>query len=197
VETKNNGRRTVVSGRTLQVNGRNATISLNGPSSGLKISSISTIGKEELTSAEAQRANIILKALQQTLPILKNPFVRRIWLPSEPTTWPRPLSPPLEYLWFPGCDLNSSQLDAVDAVLSDDDADRTVVIHGPPGTGKTSVIAAVVTSTSMMSPRPLWLVAQSNVAVKNIAEKLVSVGFLQFKILVSKDFHFDWYYITL
>jgi hypothetical protein len=38
----------------------------------------------------------------------------------------------------------------------------------------------------------MWLVAQSNVAVKNIAEKLADCDFLDFKILVSKDFHFDW-----
>ncbi|TFK33236.1 AAA domain-containing protein [Crucibulum laeve] len=41
--------------------------------------------------------------------------------------------------------------------------------------------------------RTLWLVAQSNVAVKNIAEKLAKEDFLDFKILVSKDFHFDWH----
>ncbi|XP_006459086.1 hypothetical protein AGABI2DRAFT_53060, partial [Agaricus bisporus var. bisporus H97] len=38
-----------------------------------------------------------------------------------------------------------------------------------------------------------WLVAQSNVAVKNIAEKLADLEFLDFKLLVSKDFHFDWH----
>jgi hypothetical protein len=41
----------------------------------------------------------------------------------------------------------------------------------------------------------MWLIAQSNVAVKNIAEKLAEVGFLNFKLLVSKDFHFDWYVV--
>ncbi|KAG2367901.1 AAA domain-containing protein [Suillus spraguei] len=41
--------------------------------------------------------------------------------------------------------------------------------------------------------RTVWLVAQSNVAVKNIAEKLDKVGFREFKLLVSKDFHYDWH----
>ncbi|KAJ7678927.1 AAA domain-containing protein, partial [Mycena polygramma] len=41
--------------------------------------------------------------------------------------------------------------------------------------------------------RTIWLVAQSNVAVKNIAEKLASVDFLDFKLVVSKDFHYDWH----
>ncbi|KAJ6508011.1 AAA domain-containing protein [Mycena vitilis] len=37
--------------------------------------------------------------------------------------------------------------------------------------------------------RTIWLVAQSNVAVKNIAEKLASVDFLDFKLVVSKGSH--------
>lgn len=39
----------------------------------------------------------------------------------------------------------------------------------------------------------MWLMAQSNVAVKNIAEKLAETNFLDFKILVSLDFHFQWW----
>ncbi|KAK7690912.1 hypothetical protein QCA50_006015 [Cerrena zonata] len=39
----------------------------------------------------------------------------------------------------------------------------------------------------------MWLMAQSNVAVKNIAEKLAETGFFDFKLLVSLDFHFDWH----
>ncbi|KAJ7067048.1 AAA domain-containing protein [Mycena amicta] len=41
--------------------------------------------------------------------------------------------------------------------------------------------------------RNMYLVAQSNVAVKNIAEKLASVDFLDFKLIVSKEFHYDWH----
>jgi hypothetical protein len=36
-------------------------------------------------------------------------------------------------------------------------------------------------------------VAQSNIAVKNIAEKLLHSGFRDFRLLVSKEFHEDWY----
>ena len=41
----------------------------------------------------------------------------------------------------------------------------------------------------------VWLVAQSNVAVKNIAEKLLKVNIAegQWKIIVSSEFHDDWY----
>ncbi|KAF9485152.1 P-loop containing nucleoside triphosphate hydrolase protein [Pholiota conissans] len=92
-------------------------------------------------------------------------------------------------------ELNPSQRNAVDAILSNEDINRIVVIHGPPGTGKTTVISAAVTSVmaSLDKERTIWLVAQSNVAVKNIAEKLASVEFWDFRILVSKDFHFDWH----
>ncbi|KIM67502.1 hypothetical protein SCLCIDRAFT_107863 [Scleroderma citrinum Foug A] len=68
------------------------------------------------------------------------------------------------------------------------------MIHGPPGTGKTTVIAAAVTSFHHADPqRSIWIAAQSNVAVKNIAEKLCDVGFHDFKLLVSRDFYFDWH----
>jgi hypothetical protein len=42
----------------------------------------------------------------------------------------------------------------------------------------------------------VWIVAQSNVAVKNVAEKLVKVGIHQFKLIVSEEFHFDWRVLT-
>ena len=38
----------------------------------------------------------------------------------------------------------------------------------------------------------IWVVAQSNIAVKNIAEKLHSCNFKDFRILVSADFLYDW-----
>jgi regulator of nonsense transcripts 1 len=77
------------------------------------------------------------------------------------------------------------------------ETDRISLIHGPPGTGKTTVIAAsVVSMMAATRGRTMWLIAQSNVAVKNIAEKLADVGFLNFKLLVSRQFHFEWYVAT-
>lgn len=58
--------------------------------------------------------------------------------------------------------------------------------------GKTTVIAAFVCSAVAAGASGLWLVAQSNIAVKNIAEKLADVEFLDWRLLVSKDFHFGW-----
>jgi hypothetical protein len=61
---------------------------------------------------------------------------------------------------------------------------------GPPGTGKTKTIAAAAHAWEARR-LPVWIVAQSNVAVKNIAEKLVDQG-VWFKIVVSKEFYVEW-----
>ncbi|KAI6102412.1 hypothetical protein EV401DRAFT_2024227 [Pisolithus croceorrhizus] len=41
--------------------------------------------------------------------------------------------------------------------------------------------------------RTVWIAAQSNVAVKNIAEKFANLDFYDFALLVSEEFHFDWH----
>ncbi|KAF7970074.1 hypothetical protein HWV62_25050 [Athelia sp. TMB] len=178
-------------GKVTQVEGRAAEITLQGRLQGTKIHSIYTIGKEDLTSAEVQRGSIVRRGLQQTNSIVKQPFVKSIWLPKETTTWPSRPSAPATAIATKR-PLNPSQRLAVAEILSDENP--VSLIQGPPGTGKTSVIAASVVSM-MADPgsRTMWLIAQSNVAVKNIAEKLAEVDFLDFKLLVSKDFHFDWH----
>nr|GAT55280.1 predicted protein [Mycena chlorophos] len=168
---------------------------------------VTTIGKELPTIAEAQRADVVLGALKQTNNITSKSFFKAIWLDGgrvEPkskskskskdkckaglalTATTAPLS-----IAFPR-PLNTSQKAAVHAILS---PEPTTVIQGPPGTGKTTVIAAAVMNrpNSRAAGGGMYLVAQSNVAVKNIAEKLASVGFLNFRIFVSKDFHFEWH----
>ncbi|KAF9052499.1 P-loop containing nucleoside triphosphate hydrolase protein [Hymenopellis radicata] len=67
------------------------------------------------------------------------------------------------------------------------------VVQGPPGTGKTSVIAAYVQTALDLGHSGIWLIAQSNVAVKNIAEKLLKVGFTDWRLLVSNDFKEGWH----
>ncbi|KAH9972822.1 P-loop containing nucleoside triphosphate hydrolase protein [Lactifluus volemus] len=67
------------------------------------------------------------------------------------------------------------------------------LVQGPPGTGKTTVIATYVISAINAGKRGIWLMSQSNVAVKNIAEKLVKLGFLSFKLIVSQTFHYQWH----
>ena len=193
------GKVSTYSGRTVGVAGRQATLSIDGDIRNSKIQSMETVGRDQQSPAESTKARLLLSALQGTINLETYPFVSEIYLKTKPA-WenaPRLASAP-ELYYSSNTPLNESQSSAVNAILSQDDANRVVVVHGPPGTGKTTVIAASVTSIMSKShrdedpTRTVWLVAQSNVAVKNIAEKLASVDFLDFKILVAKDFHFDW-----
>jgi hypothetical protein len=61
---------------------------------------------------------------------------------------------------------------------------------GPPGTGKTSTISEAVKIWNNNNV-PVWIVAQSNVAVKNIAESLLKCE-VDFKLIVSKEFYVEW-----
>ena len=193
IETKDGTTTNNVAGRARRVQGRSAQVSVNGPVNG-EIVSVNTIGKGDMTCAEIARQEIILDVLQGQTSLLSQPFFQRIWLPHGPMSWPKQDDKILEpSIYFPGRALNISQGMAVEKILSADDDNQVVVIHGPPGTGKTTVIAAAVTSFHHADhERPVWIAAQSNVAVKNIAEKLCAVDFHNFKLLVSKDFHFDW-----
>ena len=180
-------------GRARKVAGRSACISINGPVKGDKILSVTTIGKEDPTRAESTREDIILKTLQYETDIFSIPFFQALWLPHEPLVWPKSKGPKTVQPAQLSQGLNPSQLAAVERILSDEDDDRIVVIHGPPGTGKTTVIAAsVISHDHADSSRGIWVAAQSNVAVKNIAEKFIKEGFEGFRILVTWDFHFDW-----
>jgi len=60
------------------------------------------------------------------------------------------------------------------------------------------VIAAIVdTIIQETEGETIWVVAQSNIAVKNIAEKLYSCSFKDFRLLVSADFIYDWWVIHI
>ncbi|KAJ7104042.1 P-loop containing nucleoside triphosphate hydrolase protein [Mycena belliarum] len=187
------GQRITVTGRTKHIDGRAADITIDTrsklPPGKLQVV---TLGKDAPTNAEAQRTQIILEALQRTSTVMEKPFFRGIWLPHELSASVKSKPPNRSISISFLRPLNASQKTAVEAILSPTPLN---VIHGPPGTGKTTVIAAAVTSVAASSARDrtMWLVAQSNVAVKNIAEKLASVDFLDFKLLVSKDFHYDWH----
>jgi hypothetical protein len=128
-----------------------------------------------------------------------NPWLQKICFPSDNFSWPSFFAtgstpsrrkPNFSTLKRP---LNNSQCDAVKHMLSLSNDSRISLIHGPPGTGKTTVIATYVHFAISQGQRGIWLTAQSNVAVKNIAEKLNDSGFTRWKLLVSKDFHLDWY----
>ncbi|KAG0706770.1 hypothetical protein DFH29DRAFT_117731 [Suillus ampliporus] len=198
IETLVGDTKSTVTGQAKKVNGRQARINVKGSvqASG-KVLSVTTFGKEDLTYAESYKEDVVLKALQGTITLTERPFFCSIWAPSLNISWPPPTqsTSSTPFVYFPSGTLNPSQYEAVERILSPADKDRVMLIQGPPGTGKTTVIAASVDSiirTGHMNST-VWLVAQSNVAVKNIAEKLDKVGFRDFKLLVSKDFHYDWH----
>ncbi|TFY60455.1 hypothetical protein EVJ58_g5145 [Rhodofomes roseus] len=191
----NNGGTTASVGRVAAVKGKAAQINVHKAiDSTATIKSITTIGKEALTSAEMERESIVLSVLQQKLFFFQQPLARKIFDPSSARRTRVPSSSDYEFHLGDRV-LNESQTVAVDLIVSENPDDQIVLVHGPPGTGKTSVIAASVIDMTEEPQKTynIWLVAQSNVAVKNIAEKLASVDFFDFKILVSVDFHFDWH----
>ena len=73
------------------------------------------------------------------------------------------------------------------------DLDKPVtIIKGPPGTGKTTVIAALISSLLAGSKHSGFIVAQSNVGTKNIAEKLVKAGIEDWILVVAEEFMSGW-----
>ncbi len=68
--------------------------------------------------------------------------------------------------------LNEFQIDAVKSCLA---ADSVALIHGPPGTGKTTVLVEIIRQTVKRGGRVLAS-APSNIAVDNIVEKLADTN---------------------
>ncbi|EIN09738.1 hypothetical protein PUNSTDRAFT_44029 [Punctularia strigosozonata HHB-11173 SS5] len=191
VETVVAGKKSSVAGRAVRTSGRAAQVGLSGAASVSTVKAVYTIGKEDPTSAEAQRAQIVRMALQGTISFFQLPFIAAIWRPAHNQV--APASSVTCPVYFPQRELNDAQIRAVERAL--DPSEMITTIQGPPGSGKTTVIAAIVTTITVCQDplKTVWLVAQSNVAVKNIAEKLADCGFEDFKLIVSKDFHFDWH----
>ena len=162
---------------------------------GKDITAITSYGRDA-TRAEFERQQAILRMLQGSLSLFDNHWMQAIWFPSQ-LSWPEsfstpPDAPTIEIVTHPNALLNSSQISALTNMLSPSLDNCITLVKGPPGTGKTTVIATCVLSAIQAGQRGIWLMAQSNVAVKNIAEKLVDFDFLSFKLLVSKNFHYQW-----
>jgi len=177
------------------VTGKAAEIHLDSSLHGSTVNSVVTLGKEKGTQAENLRRQIVFMILRRASNLHEHPFFRWIYLgkPEAGSFLDFPKSKPIPIIHPPSHLLNDSQQKAIESILSMHENQRLVVIRGPPGSGKTICIASAVVSYMLSaSPPCVWLVARSNVAVKNMAEKLLSIGFLDFKILVSTTFHLDW-----
>lgn len=73
----------------------------------------------------------------------------------------------------PVSSLNASQQQAVDKILS---ANELAVVHGPPGTGKTTTLVQAIKRLINLNDQPILVVAPSNTAVDLLSEKLSGEG---------------------
>jgi hypothetical protein len=107
--------------------------------------------------------------------------------PAEPTSAtaarqePRP--PVVDLIGLSGASptqgvLNSSQLAAIEFALS---AKDFAIIHGPPGTGKTTTVVEVI-SQAVARGETVLACAPSNHAVDNLLEKLLAAGELPVRL---------------
>ena len=65
--------------------------------------------------------------------------------------------------------LNSSQLSAVQKIIQ---ANELAIVHGPPGTGKTTTLVQAIKALSEQGNKKILVVAPSNTAVDLLSEKL-------------------------
>ncbi len=83
----------------------------------------------------------------------------------------KPASREMPDLEFAG-DLNDSQKEAVQMAIA---AEELAIIHGPPGTGKTTTVVEVIIQAVRRGQKVL-VTAPSNTAVDNVLEKLIAAG---------------------
>jgi primosomal protein N' len=193
-----------VDGQVARSQGRTAKLATTNSLKldGKSIGSIKIVGREDPTQAEVQRAQKVLEILQGLINFEHdNPWVQLIFFssPRDDFRWPSAWTEEAndaDVVKFHADrvsrPLNPSQTEAVKQMLQQSDDGRLTVIQGPPGTGKTTVIASFVQTALDGGLSGIWLIAQSNVAVKNIAEKLADFGLTKWKLLVSKEFFEYW-----
>ncbi|HTD92177.1 MAG TPA: AAA domain-containing protein [Chitinophagaceae bacterium] len=69
--------------------------------------------------------------------------------------------------------LNASQQEAVNKIVS---AQDLAIVHGPPGTGKTTTLVQAIVALAHRDKKPILVVAPSNAAVDLLSEKLADEG---------------------
>jgi len=73
----------------------------------------------------------------------------------------------------PASRLNASQQAAVQKILA---AEDLAIVHGPPGTGKTTTLVQAIVALSARDKGPVLVVAPSNTAVDLLGERLTDAG---------------------
>lgn len=181
------GRPHGVAGKSTSVSTSRKTLSVSEG----KIKRVRVIGREELTNAERARDDFFLHLLQgkETLVSPRTPFISLVWFPRKGNTKSLKVTDAALRVGQAKRHLNQSQSNVVEAMVSS--KDPVVLVHGPPGTGKTSTISVAIREWQAQH-QTVWAVAQSNVGVKNIAESLAKHE-VPFKLIVSKEFYYEWY----
>ncbi len=197
-------------GQATSANGKTTKIQLIQGQYRSDITRVTVHGREELTCEENARDEYVLRILQGDIKLIGRPLVDLVWFPSADS-----LSRKLQHLSPPSntafSKLNESQKEVAAAMISP--LQPIVIAHGacqiflkilsslqymsdylligPPGTGKTSTIAAAADYWNKEN-EPTYIIAQSNVGVKNIARSFFKGGLTDFKIIVSKEFYVEW-----
>ncbi|KAF8462633.1 P-loop containing nucleoside triphosphate hydrolase protein [Russula ochroleuca] len=159
------------------------------------VARIRVIGCEERTNSEHAQYHFLLSSLTEARHTPS--FVTTVWFPKKArgiehrNKGARLLCNHTSQSDLILARLNDSQREIVGAMLSPAPQDSLVIAHGPPGTGKTTTIAA---AAAIWESRglPCWIIAQSNVGVKNIAEKLFQKE-VDFRLIVSLEFYLEWH----
>ncbi|PBK86038.1 P-loop containing nucleoside triphosphate hydrolase protein [Armillaria gallica] len=174
-------------GSPTKAHGKRTSINVSGSFNGT-VTGVKVLGRERATNAEKARDILLLHALQGKCHLKQSKFVRMLWFPCKEDEKDLVGSNTQISSDISAGELNESQRQVVLAMIS---SRPLVIVHGPPGTGKTSTISE---ATKIWARRnlPTWIVAHSNVAVKNIAAKLAESD-VDFKIIVSKEFYVEWH----
>ncbi len=109
------------------------------------------------------------EALKQANALSENPQNRLVTIltgQASPTFLPENFTPPIPRL-------NESQLRAVGNILA---ANGLAVVHGPPGTGKTTTLVQAIKALIKQDHQKILVVAPSNTAVDLLSEKLHEEG---------------------
>ncbi|KAF9033215.1 P-loop containing nucleoside triphosphate hydrolase protein [Panaeolus papilionaceus] len=180
-------------GKASSAKGKTTTIALqNRPVTDLEFDKVRVYGRSAALNHEKARDTLVMHLLTGVKSLRDAPFICALWFPKcNPTFFIRGrggVSAAQAEIILRDVRLNDSQKRAALSLVSQD---PLVVVHGPPGTGKTTTISASA-KVWHAHRRPTWIVAQSNVAVKNIAASLYKHK-VDFKLIVSKDFHFEWH----
>ena len=115
--------------------------------------------------AALKSASVVNDKEQDTEPGLRR-LVKILTGEKEPTFQP-------EMFHYPIPKLNSSQQTAVDKILT---SNELTVVHGPPGTGKTTTLVQAIKALIKQNNKQILVVAPSNTAVDLLSEKLSDEG---------------------